>query len=400
MLGVVASVHAYLWLRLVHDTRLPTPFRQFGLGLILLLACSIPLAFFVGRGLSASWRVWLVHPAFVWLGFMFLFFVWVGSFDLLKGFAFGVLKLTDHQAWLLDSHRLLAARMVAGTGTLLALTLGAWALWSAHHGPQICRVDVLLPKLPIGFEGTTIAQLSDLHVGEPMNATQLESIVAQTNALKPDVVVITGDLVDGSPDALQKTLQPLTKLQSRFGIYFVTGNHEYYVGVEPWLNYLKSIGIRVLHNEHVLIEKQGTSALREPGFCLAGVDDSNARGFATGHGADVAKAVAGCPSDLEIILIAHQPKEISNAVKHNVGLLLSGHTHGGQIWPFGHLVKLTQPRVAGLSKHKNTLLYVSRGAGHWGPPMRLFAPAEINVVRLHHGSKKHNVQCQAANDAL
>jgi hypothetical protein len=192
-------------------------------------------------------------------------------------------------------------------------------------------------------------------------------------------VAITGDLVDGSVDELREQVAPLASLKSRQGVYFVTGNHEYYAGVNEWLAHLPTLGVRVLRNERVAVG-DGTHT-----FDLAGVDDWSARGM-PGHGPDLARAVEGRDAARELVLLAHQPRAIHEAAKHGVGLQLSGHTHGGQIWPWNFAVKLQQPYVAGLARHsKDTQLYVSRGTGYWGPPMRLGAPAEITRIRLRAG---------------
>jgi predicted MPP superfamily phosphohydrolase len=172
-------------------------------------------------------------------------------------------------------------------------------------------------------------------------------------------------------------VEPLAKLRARYGVFFVTGNHEYYSGVDDWLAELERLGVRPLRNERVALGDRGAS------IDLAGVDDQSARGFGPGHGADYAKALGGAEPDRELILLAHQPSQIIHAARAGVGLQLSGHTHGGQIWPFGALVRLNQPYIAGLHRHDDrTQIYVSRGTGYWGPPMRLFCPAEITKVVL------------------
>jgi predicted MPP superfamily phosphohydrolase len=195
--------------------------------------------------------------------------------------------------------------------------------------------------------------------------------------LHPDLVVITGDLVDGSVGELRDHVEPLRRLSSRHGVYFVTGNHEYYSGADAWIAELPRLGVRVLRNERVSIGQNGAS------FDLAGVDDASAHGFGKGHGANYARALGGLDPEREVVLLAHQPKQIMHAAPFGIGLMLSGHTHGGQIWPFGALVRLTEPYVAGLFRHDpKTQIYVSRGAGFWGPPMRLWEPAEITKIVL------------------
>jgi len=215
-----------------------------------------------------------------------------------------------------------------------------------------------------------------VHVGPTIGRTFIEQIVAQANAANPDVIAITGDLVDGSVEELREHVAPLAQLKARYGVYFVTGNHEYYSGAQAWCEELERLGIRVLRNERVSIGGADAS------FDLAGIDDAHAHQFGNGHGADLARAVLGRDPSRELVLLAHQPRAVFEAVEHGVGLQLSGHTHGGQIWPWTYLVRLQQPVVAGLARFSDTQVYVSRGTGYWGPPMRLAAPAEITRVTL------------------
>jgi predicted MPP superfamily phosphohydrolase len=237
-------------------------------------------------------------------------------------------------------------------------------------------VDVRLRRLPRSRDGTTIVQLTDVHVGPTIRRGFVETIVAQVNALAPDIIVITGDLVDGSVEELREHVAPLANLRARHGVFFVTGNHEYYSGVDAWCEELPRLGIRVLRNERVAIGKGAD------GFDLAGIDDAHAYQYGNGHGADLERAVAGRDPRRELVLLAHQPKAVFDAEKHDVGLQLSGHTHGGQLWPWKYLVRLQQPVVAGLARFGETQVYVSSGTGYWGPPMRLAAPAEITRITL------------------
>jgi predicted MPP superfamily phosphohydrolase len=195
-------------------------------------------------------------------------------------------------------------------------------------------------------------------------------------AQRPDVIVLTGDLVDGSVEALAQHVAPLGQLRARYGVYFITGNHEYYSGVDAWLAHLMTLGIRPLRNERVTLG-EGPMALE-----LAGIDDWTASHFGGGHGADLPRALAGRDTNRELILLAHQPKAVHEAAEHGVGLMLSGHTHGGQIFPFGVLVRLAQPFVRGLHSVGETQIYVNRGTGYWGPPMRLGSAPEITLVTL------------------
>jgi predicted MPP superfamily phosphohydrolase len=238
------------------------------------------------------------------------------------------------------------------------------------------KIRIALRRMQPKKVGYRIVQLSDIHVGPTIGRKFIEQIVAQTNALDPDVIVITGDLVDGSVAILRDAVAPLAALKAKDGVFFVTGNHEYYSGVDEWLAHLPSLGIRVLRNERVVLG-EGSDAIE-----LAGVDDWSARGFGHGHGADLGQALAGRDRGRVLILLAHQPKQIIEAAREDVDLQLSGHTHGGQMFPFGYLVGLQQPYVAGFHMHEGTALYVSRGTGYWGPPMRVGSPAEITQIEL------------------
>jgi len=237
------------------------------------------------------------------------------------------------------------------------------------------EAPVRLSRLPSQLSGFRIAQLSDVHIGDILGQRFLRGVVEQTNRTKPDLVAITGDLVDGSVAELGPAVAELAKLKARHGVYFVTGNHEYFVDTVAWLDELRRLGVRVLRNERVPI---GDGA----GFDLAGIDDYHATRWVPDHGADLARAVAGRDPSRELVLLAHQPIAIKQAKRHGVGLVLSGHTHAGQIWPWGYAVRLQQPYVAGLVREEATQLYVSPGTGYWGPPMRLGSTAEITKVVL------------------
>jgi hypothetical protein len=259
---------------------------------------------------------------------------------------------------------------------VLAIAATLAGLLNARRTAQVRRVDVALAGLPPALQGLRIVQISDIHVGPTIKQGYLEKIVARVNALEPDVVAITGDLVDGSVPELRPHVAPLAKLRAKHGVYFVTGNHEYYSGVHAWVAELRRLGIRVLHNEHVVL-RQGGAAL-----VLAGVTDFSGHHFDPAHQSDPAKALAGAPEGAVKVLLAHQPRSAPAAAKAGFDLQLSGHTHGGQFFPWSLFVPLQQPYTAGLHQLGRLQVYVSRGTGYWGPPKRLGAPSEISEVRL------------------
>jgi len=247
----------------------------------------------------------------------------------------------------------------------------------ASRIPEVKEVTVPIPHLPRGFEGFRIVQITDLHVNPTFQRPSVEGIVKVVNDLSAHVVALTGDLVDGSVDQLSNEVAPLERISSTHGKFFVTGNHEYYSGALDWIEQLKRLGFTVLLNEHCIITHDHDRML------LAGVTDYRGGGAGLpGHRSDPHKALAGSPAAGIKVLLAHQPKSIFDAAQAGYDLQISGHTHGGQFFPWLLLVGLSQPYISGLHKHKNTQIYVSRGTGYWGPPIRVGAPSEITLLRL------------------
>lgn len=375
-LTLAASLHYYIWARLVRDVGLPPTAYRLLTALVVALFVSVPLTFWLSRsGLIETTRPVLLF-AFGWMGLMFLTVVLLGFSELGKvAYELSLRAFTDHAP--ADPERRLAMSRMVGAGVaLVAGGMGAVATHSGLTRLMTRNVTVRLSRLPERLNGLTIVQLSDVHVGPTIRRGFIERVVERCNELSPDLVVITGDLVDGSVAQLREHVAPLQQLRAKHGVYFVTGNHEYYSGASAWCAELSRLGIRVLRNERVSIGDGDDS------FDLAGVDDYSAHRFGGGHGADLARAVEGRDVTRELVLLAHQPREVFEAQKHGVGLQLSGHTHGGQMWPWNWLVRLQQPVVSGLERFGDTQIYVSNGTGYWGPPMRLGAPAEITRITL------------------
>lgn len=372
-MALLAGIHYYLWVRLVRDVGLPPGAKRALTWLLWGLAASVPAAMLMTRALARQWSEIWVRFAYVWMGTMFLLLVAVAAFDAMRGAALLFGKLTAPEPDL--DRRQTLSRLVGLMAAVVGVGASAWALREGGR-LRVKRVEISLARLPATMNGTSIVQLTDVHIGPTIGREFIEQMVRMVNDLAPDVVAITGDLVDGSVQALAEHAAPLAGLQSKYGTFFVTGNHEYYSGAHEWCDHLTSLGIRVLRNEHVCIGND------EHHFHLAGIDDYQAKGFGHGHGPDLEKALAGRDGTRALVLLAHQPKAVLQAREHNVGLQLSGHTHGGQLWPFNWLVKLQQPVVAGLERFGETLIYVSCGTGYWGPPMRLRAPAEITHITL------------------
>lgn len=373
VLGVLGGVHYYLYARLVKPTELET-WQRIGPWLFGASAILLPAGMFATRGMSRPLGSILAAGIYTWMGLLIVaLFLTLGT-EVVRG-GNAVLELA--KVLPKDSERrTFLARLLSGGVGLGALAIGGAGILSARGAVQVKPITIALKKFPEGMNGFRIVQLTDVHIGPTLDGEWLEGVVARVNELEPDLVAITGDLVDGSVRELKEHVAPLAKLKAKRGVFFVTGNHEYYSGPDEWIAELERLGIRVLRNERVEIGEDGES------FDLAGIDDYRAKDYGRGHGADLDKALAGRDSQRELVLLAHQPKHVLEAAKKGVGLQLSGHTHGGQIFPWGFFVRLDQKFVRGLDRLDDTQLYTSCGTGYWGPPMRVGAPPEITEITL------------------
>ena len=271
-------------------------------------------------------------------------------------------------------------RIVVGTAVLvpaLAALITLIGFVNARRLPRVVAVDIPLAGLPQALIGFTIVQISDIHVGPTIKGDFVAAIVDCANALDADLIAVTGDVVDGSVARLASHTAPLARLACRHGCYFVTGNHEYYSGAEEWIGEFRRLGLHCLMNQHVVLSHDGARLV------LAGVTDYSAHLFDPAQRSDPMAALAGAPEEAAVrVLLAHQPRSADAAADAGFDLQLSGHTHGGQFWPWIHLVRLQQPYTAGLHRHGRLWVYTSRGSGYWGPPKRFGAPAEITRLRL------------------
>jgi uncharacterized protein len=361
-------LHRYVWARLVRDAAWPAPWGTALTVAIFALAALIPVTFLAMRWLPRAVNAPLSWVVYVWMGFaLYLFLLTVLSDAGRKVAAlFGALPSDPDR-------RLFLSRMIASVVGGAAGFIGVGGLVNGLRGFDVKRVRVPLSRLPHSASGYRIVQMTDVHVGPTIGRGFVEAVVRETNALAPDMVVITGDLVDGSVAQLRDLVEPLRDLRAKDGVFFVTGNHEYYSGADEWIAHLRSMGVRVLRNERV--DVRGL-------FDLAGVDDSSAARALPHHGQDVAKAMEGRDPSRAVVLLAHQPKAIAEARRNDVDLQLSGHVHGGQLVPFNWLVRLDQPFVSGLHLVERTWIYVSTGTGYWGPPMRVGPGAELTHIEL------------------
>ncbi|MGZ8289371.1 MAG: metallophosphoesterase [Telluria sp.] len=366
LVSLSALLHVYIGMRLLG------PMTGYGAGAafaILLLALS---ALLVPAGLLASSLKRLRwSDQLSWAGMMAM------------GFFSSLLVLTLMR----DVTLLILALIGAGSASiergsaiavpLLALGVTLAGLVNARRVARVVEVEVPIAGLPAAFNGYSIAQISDVHVGPTIKHGYLDAIVSKVNALKPDAIAITGDLVDGSVERLAPHTAPLARLSAPDGTFFVTGNHEYYSGAGEWIAELRRLGLTVLINQHVVREREGSALM------IAGVPDFTAHHFDPSHRSDPRAAAAGAPANVKArILLAHQPRSAPAAAAAGFDLQLSGHTHGGQFYPWNLFVPLQQPFTAGLDQAGTMWIYTSRGTGYWGPPKRFGAPSEITLIRL------------------
>lgn len=370
---VMGSAHRYVWARLIRDAALPAPWARLATVALVALFALLMAGFTTFRFLPRSVASPISWVAYTWLGVLFFLVMALGVSDLARVVT---LRLEALAGGLEDPERRRAiSRLFAGGAALLGLGASGAGLVSALSPIAVKRVRVAIDRLTRPASGTRIVQLTDVHVGPTIGKRFIEDIVARVNALEPDVIAITGDLVDGSVEELAEHVAPLAKLRAKHGVFFVTGNHEYYSGADAWIAHLRELGVTVLRNERVRIGG-------DDGFDLAGIDDHSSGGLVEGHGSDLPKALEGRDASRACVLLAHQPRGIELADALGVDLQLSGHTHGGQLFPWNLAVRLQQPFVAGLHKLARAQIYVSKGTGYWGPPMRLGAPAEITEIEL------------------
>ncbi|MGR6972267.1 metallophosphoesterase [Streptomyces cynarae] len=268
------------------------------------------------------------------------------------------------------SRRLFVSRVVGGAVAAAAVGTVGYGTYGVLRGPAVKRVTVPLAKLPRAAHGFRIAVVSDIHLGPVLGRGFAQKVVDTINSTQPDLIAVVGDLVDGSVKDLGPAAAPLSRLRARHGSYFVTGNHEYFSGADQWVEEVRRLGLHPLENARTEL----------PAFDLAGVNDL--AGESEGEGPDFTKALGDRDTSRAVVLLAHQPLQIHEAVRHHVDLQLSGHTHGGQLWPGNFVAAAANPTVAGLDRYGDTQLYVSRGAGAWGPPTRVGAPSDITVVEL------------------
>lgn len=380
--AVLGVGHLYLWWRLVRGTMAPGRGRLVVTAALVVLGLLLFGTLVLPRMLDVAEPPWLAWPGYLWLAVVAYLLLAALVAEpirfLLRPWAKRSTPASPGAAALATTgvnRRVFIARATAVAAGAASVGLVGYGAATALGPPNLLRVPVRLRRLDPAFEGYRIAVVSDIHLGPLAGRAHTERIVEVINSADADLVAVVGDLVDGSVGDLGGAAAPLRDLSSRDGAFFVTGNHEYFVDdTAEWLRELERLGVQPLRNESTAIRRGGAA------FDLAGVNDIG--GTRIGDGPDFDRALAATDAARPTVLLAHQPVQVSDAAAHGVDLQLSGHTHGGQMWPFHEVVRLVQPSLAGLSAIDGTQLYVSRGAGFWGPPVRVGAPPDVTVVTL------------------
>ena len=405
--AVLGGLHWYVWRRLVRDTtRAWGPARITGTAVLVAGPVLMIAVLAAERGGAPFWlQQALGWPGFLWMALAIYLLLAVLAGEVLRPLLRRLLErrgrpetaVEEHEApafatvpetaseaapeaapeaprrsapLAVPSRRLFVSRVVGGAAAAAAVGTVGYGTYGVLRGPSVKRVTVPLAKLPRSAHGFRIAVVSDIHLGPLLGRGFAQKVVDTINATQPDLIAVVGDLVDGSVKNLGPAAAPLAGLKARHGNFFVTGNHEYFSGAAAWVEEVRRLGIHPLENARTELA----------GFDLAGVNDL--QGESEGQGPDFGKALGDRDTTRACVLLAHQPVQIHEAVKHNVDLQLSGHTHGGQLWPGNFVAAAANPTVAGLERYGDTELYVSRGAGAWGPPTRVGAPSDITVVEL------------------
>jgi predicted MPP superfamily phosphohydrolase len=379
--AILGAAHFYLWRRLAHDTGLKGRWRHALRVVFVLGIFAFPLERLVTRAVGGTTGVVFAYFAYGWMGFCLYAVVLLILVDVVL-----LLLWRPRRKQPADPDRRQALRRLLNGGAAVATGgILVYGRAAAFAEPEITDLPVRLPRLPRPLSGLTIAQLSDVHVGPIIGARFVARTVELTNRLRADVVVITGDLFDRTASEIGDILPLLARLRSRYGTFFVTGNHEFYVGADSLCAALRGIGVTVLRNQRTTLGDGAAS------IDLLGVDDWSAGRRRHGRPGnvfpgvghyDLGAALAGRDPERAAVLLAHQPRDFARAAAAGVGLQLSGHTHGGQMFPIIGISKLVYHWVAGHYRLGPAHLYVSRGTGFWGPPFRVLAPPEIVKITL------------------
>lgn len=366
----LALIGLFLHFRYVRAPRVPRPYSV-AIDFVLVLAWALAL---VGIGSGELFDPsWARLPAFIGLSWLA-----VVLYLVLGTVLVGIVTLSIRVVYAARQRdstalRLRATRIGSATVAAVSVIAVSYGLFEAAN-PRVTNTTVGLQRLPAQFDGTRVALVSDLHVGPARGSDFVQKVVDDVNAQNPDMVVLDGDLIDGTVELVGSDLDPLRHLSAPLGVFAVSGNHEFYADDGgKWLDLWETLGVTVLRNERETVTRGGAT------IDIAGINDATAP---SPYEPDLGAALAGRDADDFVFLLAHQPLQAFGASDAGVDFQVSGHTHAGQIWPLRYLVPLQQPSVEGLDTVGATTLYTTRGAGAWGPPVRVAAPPEISMLQL------------------
>lgn len=383
----LALGYGYIGWRLIASSALSPPWSTLAWVLLIVLAILPPLTIaleVLGREKWSDKLAWVSYVSIGFLSFLFTLLVirdvaWLitGAVQKLLAFFGGANELkaaTDDPPDPGRRNMLIQTMNLGIIGAAAGLT--AYGVFEARRRPAIKEIDISIKDLPEALNGFRIVQITDIHAGLTIKRDYIETIVGMVNELRADVIAFTGDMADGSVAHLRNDVEPFSRMKSKYGTYFVTGNHEYYSGVEQWVEEAGRLGMKVLLNSHEVLK------IGDSNILFAGVTDLSGGGFLESHISSPAASIANAPRCDVRILLAHQPKSVHEASPLGFDLQISGHTHGGQFFPWNFAAALAQPYISGLHDHKGTWIYVSIGTGYWGPPVRLGTRSEITVFTL------------------
>jgi len=376
-ISILAVMHGYVAWRLIPMLNLSSFISYFLYSLIFILSFLpiTPILFRISN-IESKFIDWFSLFGYTSLGFFTLSFCIFIIKDLFIPITYiinRIFKIED----IFDESRRSFLKQSLGVGIIgITGTASAFGYYNARKGPSIIKQDIYLNNLPPKFENFTIAQISDLHVGPTIKRPYVEDVLNKISQINPDLIALTGDLVDGSVEYIRSDFEPIKDMIANYGTFFVTGNHEYYSGVDQWLDEIDRLGVINLINDQKIISK-GDEIIS-----LAGITDYRAHQIKPSHKSNPFEAIKSVPKKVKKIMLAHQPNSIYDVHKAGVDLQLSGHTHGGQFWPFTYPTKFANAYLAGHYNHDGTQIYVNRGTGYWGPPLRLGVQSEITLIQL------------------
>ncbi|MDH5637232.1 MAG: metallophosphoesterase [Nitrospinota bacterium] len=389
-LGVWMVIHIYVGHRIITPMGLDLLPKLAAWFLVLASYVMVPLVFSMRLGSPKPfWYVPLFWFTFIMFGYVTTIFPLLMTKDVVmwSWTKMGTYSSLNSQQGSVgapdEKHRQRQVTHQMNMGVMaITLALVLMGMYQAGIAPQVKVVETPVEGLAEGLDGLKIALISDIHISPTVHGDTVADIVRRVNELEPDIVAHTGDLADATVEEMGKDAEPLSGLKAKLGVFFVTGNHEYYWDLKGWLKVVENTGAVALNNEHRLVEHNGARLL------VAGITDYSAGGSAPGHKSDPAKALTGAPKRDFTLMLAHQPRSVvAVAATGQVDLQLSGHTHGGQYFPWSIIVRFVHPVAPGLSKYEGMWVYLSRGSVYWGPPLRLGSPKEITLIVLRRAEK-------------